>query len=228
MSGLTLRYALFGIFSSLAGILVAVNHHWSSEPTFYIHSLWLISSLVFGLVSAVVLDRMMRSIYKQQLQLEHSANTDALTGLWNREKLLGLFEQQNLTEHPNQIYSILMIDIDHFKEVNDQCGHIIGDKVLIQFADLIKLHVGNKGHVGRFGGEEFCVLLPQTDQQQATHIAEKLLANISVYDFSIVGNKTASIGVCQYQNYETFEDLVSRADLALYKAKSNGRNQVQC
>lgn len=227
MSGLTFRYAMLAVALSLSGILVSVNQYWTNDPTLYLHFLWLASSLVFGVVSAIVLERMMQSIYKQHLQLEHSASVDALTGLWNRDKLLSLFEQEDISHNP-QDYSVLMIDIDHFKSVNDQYGHIVGDKVLTQFADLIKLHVGLNGHVGRFGGEEFCVLLPHSNQLQAFRIAERLLANIRIYDFAMAGRKTASIGICQYRNDENFEAFVSRADQALYKAKLNGRDQVQC
>ncbi len=227
MSGLTLRYALYAVSLSLLGTLILAGQHWSSDPTLYLHSLWLISSCVFGIVNALVLERMMRSIYDQQLQLEYSASIDLLTGLCNRYKLLRFFEQQEQLYSDKQNFSVLMIDIDHFKLVNDEFGHIAGDKVLIQFADLIKQHIGQNGHVGRFGGEEFCVLLPDKDQQQAFEIAEALLENIRGYSFSLVGDKTASIGVCQYQHNETFERFISRADQALYKAKSNGRNQVQ-
>lgn|GEM_PF-4816540 len=227
MSGLTFRYAMLAVALSLSGILFTVNQNWTNDPILYLHFLWLISSLVFGMVSAMVLERMMRSIYKQHLKLEHSASVDALTGLWNRDKLLSLFEQEDIAHCPKD-YSVLMIDIDHFKSVNDQHGHIVGDKVLTQFADLIKLHVGLNGHVGRFGGEEFCVLLPNSNQLQAFRIAERLLSNIRIYDFTQVGRKTASIGVCQYRSNESFEAFVSRADKALYKAKLNGRNQVQC
>ncbi len=226
MSGLTFRYALFAVSCSLSGTLVMSHLHGASDPKIYLHYLWLLSAVVFGVVSSMVLERMMRSLYQQQLALEHAASVDSLTGLWNRDKLLQLFEQTEASKAEAN-YSILMLDIDHFKAVNDHYGHIVGDKVLVQFSQLLKQQVHKLGHVGRFGGEEFCILLPQFSLRQAEQFAENLRLKISETEFDIVGAKTASIGVCQYQVAENFESLMTRADKALYMAKDQGRNRVQ-
>ena len=227
MSGLTFRYALFAVCCSLSGTLVMSYLHGPNDPKLYLHYLWILSACVFGVVSSIVLERMMRSLYQQQLELAHSASVDGLTGLWNREKLLQLFNQTLDEASSRAGYSILMLDIDHFKPVNDQFGHIVGDKVLVQFSQLLKQQVHKLGHVGRFGGEEFCILLPHYTLHQAEQFAEHLRVKISETAFETVGVKTASIGVCQYVPNESFETLITRADKALYMAKDKGRNRVQ-
>lgn len=227
MSGLTFRYALLAVSLSLSVTLTSTYLYWDNDPTLYLHCLWLLSAMVFGVVSALVLERMMRSIYKQQRELEHSASVDSLTGLWNRDKLVQLFKQEIEEKSEQQDYCLLMLDIDHFKSVNDQYGHIVGDKVLVQFAQLIESVLAEQGQVGRFGGEEFCALLPNASIMQASTLAEQLLAAIRQYDFVTVGNKTASIGLCQYRCNESFETLIARADKALYRAKEGGRDQIR-
>lgn len=227
MAGLSLPYALLAVGCSLSGALVMTYLHWDKEPSAYLHCLWLLSAFVFGLVTAIVLERMMRAIYQQKKQLEYSASTDTLTGLWNRKMLLQRFNREVAENQADAHYSVLMLDIDHFKQVNDEFGHVVGDKVLSEFADLIKRCIGKQGHVGRFGGEEFCILLPGFNHQQAYHLAKELLTAINQCEFSQAGKKTASIGVCQHQDDEDFEACIIRADEALYQAKALGRNQVQ-
>lgn len=227
MSGLTFRYALLAVSLSLSVTLTSTYLYWDNDPTLYLHCLWLLSAMVFGVVSALVLERMMRSIYKQQRELEYTASVDSLTGLWNRDKLVQLFKQQIEEKDEQQDYCLLMLDIDHFKSVNDQYGHIAGDQVLIQFARLIERILAEKGQVGRFGGEEFCALLPNTNMVQANLLSEQILTTIRTCDFAEVGRKTASIGLCQYRSDDNFEALISRADKALYQAKEGGRDQVR-
>lgn len=168
-------------------------------------------------------------------KLEHSIQeikalsiTDKLTQIYNRlkldESLEKEWERSNRTEIP---FSLMILDIDHFKSVNDTFGHQVGDIVLIELADILRTHVRSIDIVGRWGGEEFLIILPETDQDGAILLAEKLRVLIDEKNFTRAGKITASFGVAAYHNDRSPELIVSRADSALYKAKENGRNRVE-
>jgi diguanylate cyclase (GGDEF)-like protein len=119
-----------------------------------------------------------------------------------------------------------MVDIDHFKEVNDTFGHPTGDKVLQTFAHILKDNIRQIDHIARWGGEEFMLVLPKTTACNAAIVAESIRHNIQLHSFETIGKKTASFGIAQIRNSESIETLVDRVDKALYAAKENGRNQV--
>lgn len=118
-----------------------------------------------------------------------------------------------------------MIDIDHFKRINDYFGHLLGDTVLIEFAQLLQLSIRKSDVVGRWGGEEFLVLLPESDELMAYAVAEKLRIKATQHQFTGVGEVTCSYGVAKYQLGQTPRELLELADSALYRAKRNGRNR---
>lgn len=160
-------------------------------------------------------------------ELERVSITDQLTGVYNRRKLdesLGN-EVERATRYPQKL-SCIMMDIDHFKDVNDTYGHQVGDDVLVKTAKLISEHTRSVDIVGRYGGEEFVVICPDTDIEEACVVAEKLREEIEKFDFDVVGHKTMSLGVAGFVSGETPDDLVKKADSALYKAKNEGRNRV--
>jgi len=173
-------------------------------------------------------------------QIEHSkrllqdvAYRDKLTGVFNRhylhEKSICFFKQADTF---NQPLSLLLIDIDYFKQVNDSHGHIIGDKVLVHFVNNIRKTLRSDDLLVRYGGEEFALLLPKKDLQQSLIVAEKLRQYIELQPYQLdkennVMNITISIGVCQYGSGESLEQFIGKADAALYIAKNRGRNQVQ-
>ncbi|WP_417358790.1 diguanylate cyclase [Gallaecimonas pentaromativorans] len=228
ISGLTLSYAAVAATSAvlvtlLAGVLKGVG-----GPFIGLHLLWMLSAYLFGLVTALVLEWAYRCLYRQQCALLHSASTDDLTGLWNREKMAGLFElEKQKGQAQAKPLAVIMLDIDFFKTVNDTFGHSVGDKVLGSFATLLRRHVRQQDHVGRHGGEEFFILLPETDAAQASAVAQDLRQRINQFHFEEVGNKTASFGVTQYQSGESLSQLLTRADRALYQAKAKGRNCIE-
>ena len=120
-----------------------------------------------------------------------------------------------------------MVDADHFKKINDQYGHTIGDKVLKRMAAVLKNMVDNSGMVARFGGEEFTVLLPNTDVENAQKMAEILREHIEKTEMADGLYITASFGVAMYSaDDDHYEQVLNRADAALYKAKETGRNKV--
>jgi len=163
-----------------------------------------------------------------QKRLEELWMTDHLTGLANRQSIDEIWEREILRSlRYGDLFSVLLIDIDHFKRVNDTYGHLCGDDLLYEFALLLKASCRDTDHVGRWGGEEFIVLIPNTNLSSAVLMADKLRATIAAHVFKTVGTLTVSIGVATYRNGMTEDDLFQLADSALYRAKSNGRNRVE-
>ena len=158
------------------------------------------------------------------------AITDSLTGVYNRRGLfqLGEFEFQR-ARRISRPFSILMFDIDHFKKVNDRFGHAVGDQVLHQVAQRCLNNSRATDLVGRYGGEEFVMLLTETNLHAAHAIAERLRRGIMKTHFPTDADSieiTISIGVCEAKPAETLNTLIERADAALYQAKNSGRNRI--
>jgi len=165
-------------------------------------------------------------------ELERLANFDSLTGLYNRQAILDkLRELINLAKRYKEDFSLSMLDIDHFKRVNDRYGHLTGDEVLEKIAALIRRNIRDTDIAGRYGGEEFIIILPQTDLSSAMVVAERIRNIIedaemkdSAGDVFVI---TVSQGLSSWEQGEDAYSLISRADEALYKAKENGRNRVE-
>jgi diguanylate cyclase (GGDEF)-like protein/PAS domain S-box-containing protein len=158
---------------------------------------------------------------------------DALTGLFNRRTLMAAIEAEVARQQRYQRpLSLLMIDIDHFKQVNDRWGHPLGDAVLKVFAAACRDAMRDNDKVGRWGGEEFVVLLPETDAAEAERVAGRLHACIAALAIDAGGGDTiritVSIGATSARPGDTVESLLKRADVALYDAKAAGRDRVVC
>ena len=164
----------------------------------------------------------------QTAKLEELATTDALTGAYNRRKFNGLILAEiarvRRYEHP---LSLLILDIDHFKRVNDTHGHEAGDEVLVVLAGLIRAGIRATDSLARWGGEEFVVLSPEVTVDEAMGLAERLRSAAGAYEYSFAGRVTVSIGVAQHRAGETPDELFARADEALYAAKEGGRDRVE-
>lgn len=160
-------------------------------------------------------------------ELESIAAIDKLTGIYNR-RMVDEFIKIEIEAHKRHSYglSVIMIDIDHFKNVNDTYGHQIGDIVLAQTAKLIIGNSRKSDISGRFGGEEFIIICPQTTSQSAFILAEKIRIAIENFHFAQVGYKTISLGISSFKDNDDVESLIKKADIALYQAKNNGRNKV--
>lgn len=161
-------------------------------------------------------------------RVEELSVTDRLTGLYNRMKLDEVFtyelERSRRYETP---MAIIILDLDHFKSVNDTHGHHVGDQVLQDLADVLRDGERASDTLGRWGGEEFLIILPETDFDGALQRAELICKAIAAHPFPVVGTKTASLGVTAYREGDTETSLLERADDALYRAKENGRNRVE-
>lgn len=161
-------------------------------------------------------------------RIEELSITDKLTSLFNRQKIdSALIQEFNRVARYGDSLSIIMVDIDKFKNVNDTYGHQAGDRVLTDVATILKTNVRSTDLPGRWGGEEFLILCPETDGEGARLLAEKIRNCIAEHNFSEVGHLTASFGVSTHRSSDTQEDLIRRADEALYTAKEKGRNRVE-
>jgi diguanylate cyclase (GGDEF)-like protein len=123
--------------------------------------------------------------------------------------------------------SVILVDIDHFKSVNDSHGHLVGDQVLVAIGKILNQNSRQIDLVGRWGGEEFLIVCPETKLAGASQLAEKLRCSIAAYVFPVVGHKTGSFGVASLGALKDIDHLISRADAALYRAKKIGRNKVE-
>ncbi len=159
--------------------------------------------------------------------LEIASKTDKLTQLFNRGKLDEYLEDEyNKYQRHKSTFSVIMIDIDNFKSVNDTYGHHIGDSVLIEIADILKNQTRKIDTVGRWGGEEFLIVCLETTKNGAILLAEKLRKRVENFTFNVVKRRTISLGVAEIEDNDTIATLLERADINLYKAKKNGKNKV--
>jgi polar amino acid transport system substrate-binding protein len=169
-----------------------------------------------------------RELKKANELLKRQATTDSLTGLYNRFKYKEvLVSEMKRAARYHLPLGLIMLDIDHFKRINDSFGHAIGDTVLQEIASLLKKNVRSHEVVGRWGGEEFMILAPNITLDETAHFAERIRAGIEQNDFTGTVQVTCSFGVTVFTKGDTVECLIKRADDALYKAKNNGRNRVE-
>jgi len=164
----------------------------------------------------------------QNEQLIRQAITDSLTKVYNRFKLdEAITAEIYRTKRSGETFGIVMLDIDHFKRINDTHGHQVGDEVLVTFAEVLKRSARAIDVVGRWGGEEFLILCPGTDEEGCRVMAEKMRTALADQTFPNAQSLSASFGVTQYRQDETAQVVIARADEALYRAKENGRNRVE-
>jgi diguanylate cyclase (GGDEF)-like protein len=174
-----------------------------------------------------------RDLKKSEGRLVELATTDALTGILNRGEGIRRFEQEiSRSLRKQQPLSIILIDIDYFKKINDNFGHLTGDRAIRLIAGRLVATLRSYDIICRYGGEEFLVVLPATELQKTLEIAERLRSLVEATTVSAKGtgtsiNLTISLGVASLQPGDSLDGLVYRADNALYIAKEEGRNQVQ-
>lgn len=175
------------------------------------------------------IERLNALLEQENERVETLAVTDPLTTLYNRLKFDEVFRLMLLRENwePNNTFAIILIDIDHFKKVNDTYGHLIGDRILVLVAEALRTTVRVGDIVARWGGEEFIVLIPNVNEKKALIAAEKLRSRIETMEIQQVPQVTASFGVTLYRKGDTQQQMLQRADEGLYQAKANGRNGIE-
>jgi len=227
-------YALLGLWGYYIALDVLM---WFIEPLQPIpqtalHIVHLFNlSVVFAMFSYLS-SYYLRMVVSAQRKLRAMATTDSLTGLFNRRHMTYLAEKElarfQRSGHP---VAFLLLDVDHFKSINDGFGHETGDRVLSRVADVIREQLRAQDLVGRWGGEEFLAILPDTDSAKAQASAERVRNAFLATDWkAIIGGETdvtVSIGVSELRTGEDLSNAVSRADAALYRGKTGGRNRVE-
>ncbi|EON91885.1 diguanylate cyclase [Marinobacter lipolyticus SM19] len=162
-----------------------------------------------------------------QGELTRLATTDPLTGCLNRSQLADILNSQiQIRERYERVSSLILLDLDYFKSINDQWGHLAGDQVLAELAIRTRRRLRESDQLFRIGGEEFMLVLPETRQRDAETLAQELLTSISAHPFGDDIHITASASVAEVAKGETWSVWLNRADQSLYQAKSQGRNQV--
>lgn len=189
-------------------------------------------SLVFKIVIAFCLlgfiglyrHHEMKKINQQLIKI---SQTDTLTGLPNRLKLdAELSAEFARAKRYGRPFSIIIFDIDNFKKINDELGHLMGDKVLQEIARIVPLNLRPGDVLGRWGGEEFLVLCPETDAQAAYRVADRMRSAIQNHSFATHKQHTVSAGIAALSSADTIDSLLNRADTSMYQAKFSGKNQV--
>jgi len=182
---------------------------------------------VFMLYRSFMQNRFNHKLKAKNAELEYLSQTDPLTGVYNRLKTDALLDQEfERSRRYSRSLSVVMFDLDFFKQVNDTFGHQAGDRVLVAASALVQANIRKHDVLGRWGGEEFLILCPETDLQGAERLAENLRQQMEALDLGEVGTITASFGIAQLGRTEDVKRLIGYADSALYEAKQKGRNQV--
>ncbi len=196
---------------------------------------WLYSILLpLVLILLVVLlinQKLYREIKRRkelEKELTNLAQLDGLTGCFNRRKMDDIFRQEiSRAKRYNKDLSIIFFDIDNFKTINDILGHEVGDKVLVNISKLVLKNIREIDYLGRWGGEEFIIILPETNKQKTWQVAKSIKNKISTHNFDINRNVTCSFGISQFETNDTKESLVKKADSAMYYVKKHGKNSVK-
>lgn len=182
-------------------------------------------ALVAPTVIGSILIRRDRALQETMIRLSRE---DHLTGLFNRRWISQLLanEIRRASRYETE-FSLILVDIDDFKVINDKFGHQTGDSFLVEIVEIIRSRVRATDLVGRWGGEEFLIISPETDIDGAATLAEKIRSRLELADFGEIGRKTASFGVTAYASGDDNECIIERADRGLYAAKRGGKNRVE-
>ncbi|QKQ25821.1 GGDEF domain-containing protein [Candidatus Reidiella endopervernicosa] len=228
---------MIAISSDITDEVVAKEHDLRVNIVYAVVAFILIEvMLFFGINFATrklqeVIEGKVSHIEELNEYLEEQAVTDGLTGLHNHRFFIErLGEEMHRAQRSCSPLTLLMVDLDHFKQVNDTHGHLVGDAVLEESARVIRKHMRIADEAGRYGGEEFSVALPDTDLEGGEMLAERLLQSLREMSITLPDGSelliTASVGVAQWNGREEISMLIDHADKALYEAKRSGRNRV--
>jgi diguanylate cyclase (GGDEF)-like protein len=188
------------------------------------------STILFALVSFYIFYRFYRvslNVHSQKRKFEYDAHHDKLTGIANRHRLnieLDTIDKMSTDKD----YTFILMDLDHFKHINDTFGHAKGDEVLKEVASIMTQSIRESDLVGRWGGEEFIIICSGISVTHATQLAERIRQKIELYPFDLDRVVTASFGIACLEEEQVCDAAIHDADVALYEAKANGRNQVVC
>lgn len=173
------------------------------------------------------MDKVLKELKISLYDLHDAATRDQKTGLYNYQFFKNIFEMElDKTKRGKQKLSLIIIDIDFFKKFNDIHGHLVGDEILIELAQVLNRTLRKYDILSRFGGEEFFVLLPQTNISKAKKVAERLRKSLPTNPKLKKYKVTVSLGATEYKEKDSIDKMTKRADKALYTSKKNGRNRL--
>ncbi|SUW62780.1 Probable diguanylate cyclase YdaM [Buttiauxella agrestis] len=227
-------FITFGEMSGTRSILVGTQslsqglHEEFGRFSILLVTMWLIFVL-FLLGSHSVICRLVRNMGGLQREMQHHALHDDLTGALNRR---GFFAKTSQIMSDNVDYTLVQLDLDHFKNVNDVYGHLVGDNVLVHATQRIQRAIRNQDILGRIGGEEFCIYLPNSDLKAGIMVATRIKWELESSEMILEDGSslpvTASLGVTSHSEFPeyTLDQIQARADMRMYRAKERGRNQV--
>lgn len=224
---------LFSIFTSLfIGIsyfvFVAVSFTDVNISEFLAAMIHILIVIFLSSVSSYGVNYHKRIQYLHNLELVKMAENDALTGIYNKAK----FNQEyaRLADRARETsgnFAVVMFDIDDFKAVNDNFGHLVGDQVLKELTAMIRSHINKTDIFARWGGEEFVIILPDIQRAEAVEVAERLRTIVADHPFETTGQITCSFGVASFKNGDDLDMVLHRVDERLYRAKKSGKNRVE-
>jgi diguanylate cyclase (GGDEF)-like protein len=214
---------MFILFLLTGMTLMAVNNIWTlyslKQLQFTLAFRWVNSFVCMGIATLL--------IQRIGLLQQRNASTDALTGMLNRHALYPVLNQElDRAARYKRPFSVILFDIDEFKSINDTFGHLEGDRVLKELSKLVGSLLRKTDYAGRWGGEEFLLILPETGSAEAHVLAERIRVKVEGTHFAGKYDVTASLSVSTYHTGWDLENLLECADNALYRAKHKGRNQV--
>lgn len=236
ISQVRVRFVKILVVGTTLSLYVLLDHAMRVHQPWHVLSPVTLSGLrYFNIAVTFLLLSYLSSLYlylvtTTERQLRTLATTDPLTRLLNRRSLLELADYELVQRHRHhEPLAFVLADIDHFKAINDQHGHAVGDEVLTRVSQSLKQHVREQDSVARWGGEEFLILMPKATVEEACQVAERLRAAMANLDVAVDGRRidvTMTFGVSAHRAEEPLDATLRRADAALYEGKTHGRNQV--
>lgn len=215
----------FPLYIQITSDMKDILEEWNKMLPGRIAMISLLVIMIIGLVLFIL--HLLNDLDIAMNKATRSSVTDPLTDLFNRRAIHARFIQEiERAERYDYVFSLIMMDIDHFKILNDTYGHDFGDRVLIAISNVLKGNVRKTDIVSRWGGEEFMLLCESVDSRSASILAGKLREIIEAADFEISEKITCSFGVTEYHKLDTIESMMKRVDEALYASKNEGRNRV--
>lgn len=198
-------------------------------PSWVLPSFILFVVLMVLMFVALYICILKRQVQRKTNELQTLSETDALTGLYNRQKFESIFETRlQRYQGYKETFSLILIDVDNFKHINDSYGHVIGDKILLALANVLKKTTDRNAMVARWGGDEFTVLLPNASIDVALETANQIQQQFAEEQSSELESCTTSIGITQVLSGDEADDMFIRADEALYSSKNSGKNAITC
>jgi diguanylate cyclase (GGDEF)-like protein len=239
----TFYAALLSVFATVIGLCLAWEF-WLEDrlmpsllsdyetETWEQHWEFVVMVAVFSFLAligpAVIGTQIIRRDQVLQQTMIRMSQEDYLTGLYNRRRITELLENEiRRATRYNTMFFVILTDVDQFKSVNDRHGHQAGDEALTKISVVIRSSVRGTDLVGRWGGEEFVIISPETDISGGFSLAEKIRTRLESADLGEIDHRTASFGVTAFADGDDVEDIIARADAGLYAAKQDGRNRVE-